>query len=398
MRLKRMNITVSLLLFLSFWARGQFWQQQANFPGNPRDDGAQFSIGNLHFCGTGRGSNFACTGDFFVFDSYNQTWNTIASLPIWQERQYASAFSYQAQGYILGGENCNGYFFKSFWRYEPLTDTWEPMPEFPGTGRAGAQHFIIGPTIYWVGGRNETGILNEVWCFHFDTQQWEQLSNLPFAGVWRGIGFSNDPFGYVTGGRTNEANQTGWNTQTWRYDPQLDLWNDYSAQLSFGTRMYIGGAQKDSLLFVFGGVDINDNVLNTFEKINLNTFQIEQLLPFTGAARKGCMSFVGNDYFHLSTGIAANDRLNETWRIALSPEAQIKEKNLFEVAIDLQDAVLLISSSPELIGETIKIKDIHGRVLAELSIKKTHEYIPLENLNSGLYFVEIRQMMKQFWR
>jgi N-acetylneuraminic acid mutarotase len=393
-----MRVLLLILLLLTIEAKGQFWQQQAVFPGIARDDGAQFSIGNLHFCGTGRGSDFACTGDFFVYDSHNNTWNTAASLPIWQERQYASAFSYQEKGFILGGENCNGYYFKTFWRYAPLTDTWEPLPEFPGEGRAGAQHFIIDSNLYWIGGRNATGILNEVWCFHFDTQQWEQLSNLPFAGIWRGIGFANQSNGFVACGRSNEAGQTVWNTDTWRYDPQNDQWSNFSTQLHLGTRMYLGSAQNDSLLFVFGGVDVNDNVLSSLEKINLNTFQIEQLLPFSANARKGCMSFVGNDYFHLSTGIAGNDRLNETWRIAYSTEAQITEKELFEVSINLQDAVLFISSNPELIGEILTIKDIQGRVMAELPINKTNEYIPLEHLNSGLYFVEIRQIMKQFWR
>lgn len=178
-----MRVLLLILLLLTVEAKGQFWQQQAAFPGIARDDGAQFSIGNLHFCGTGRGSDFACTGDFFVYDSHNSTWITVASLPLWQERQYASAFSYHEKGYILGGENCNGNYFKNFWRYAQLTDTWEPMPEFPGTGRAGAQHFVIGSDLYWIGGRNESGVLNEVWCFHFDTQVWEQLGNLPFAGI-----------------------------------------------------------------------------------------------------------------------------------------------------------------------------------------------------------------------
>jgi N-acetylneuraminic acid mutarotase len=393
-----MRVLLLILLLLTIEANGQFWQQQAAFPGISRDDGAQFSIGSLHFCGTGRGSDFGCTRDFFVYDALNSTWNTAASLPIWQERQYASAFSYQEQGYILGGENCNGYYFKTFWRYAPLTDTWEPMPEFPGEGRAGAQHFVIGSDLYWVGGRNESGILNEVWCFHFNSNQWEQLANLPFNGIWRGVGFANQTNGFVAGGRTDDANQTGWNTDTWLYDPQNDQWSSFSAQLNLGTRMYLGSAQNDSLLFVFGGVDDNDDVLSSLEKINLNTFQIEQLLPFPGSARKGCMPFVGNDYFHLSTGIAANDRLNETWRIAYSPQAQITEKELFEVAINMQDATLLIRSNPMLIGAQLKIRDVQGRVLQTLQLSQTEQVISLEQIPSGLYFVEFQHLCRQFWR
>jgi hypothetical protein len=162
--------------------------------------------------------------------------------------------------------------------------------------------------------------------------------------------------------------------------------------------MYLGSTQIDSLLFVFGGVDVNDNVLSSLEKINLNTLQIEQLLPFSSSARKGCMSFVGNDFFHLSTGISANDRLNETWRIAYSPEAQILESELFDVAMNLQDAALVIECSPGLIGEELNIRDVQGRIVMLEVIGKTKQVFPVDFLPSGLYFAELRGSLRQFWR
>lgn len=393
-----MRILLLTLLLLSVEAAAQFWQQEASFPGMARDDGAQFSIGSLHFCGTGRGSDFGCTRDFFVYDSYNSTWNTAAPLPIWQERQYASAFSYQEKGYILGGENCNGYYFTTFWRYAPLTDTWDPMPEFPGVGRAGAQHFLIGGDLYWVGGRSASGILNEVWCFHFNSNQWEQLANLPFNGIWRGVGFANQTNGFVAGGRTDDANQTGWNTDTWLYDPQNDQWSNYTAQLNMGSRMYIGSAQKDTLLFVFGGVDINDNVLSSLEKINLNTFEITPLLPLAASPRKGCMLFVGNGYFHLTTGIAGNDRLNETWRLAFSPEADLIENEFFEVYNLLQDASLLVRIHPVLIGANLSVRDVQGRVLQTLQLSQTEHLISIADFPTGTYFVEVQGYTKKCLR
>jgi N-acetylneuraminic acid mutarotase len=393
-----MRILLLTLLLLSEKAAAQFWQQQATFPGMARDDGAQFSIGSLHFCGTGRGSDFGCTRDFFVYDSYNCTWNTAAPLPIWQERQYASAFSYQEKGYSLGGENCNGDYFNTFWRYAPLTDTWDPMPEFPGVGRAGAQHFLIGANLYWVGGRTASGILNEVWCFHFNSNQWEQLGNLPFNGIWRGVGFANQTNGFVAGGRTDDANQTGWNANTWLYDPQNDQWSNYTAQLNLGSRMYFGSAQEDTLLFVFGGVDNNDNVLSSLEKINLNTYQSEQLLPFSASPRKGCMAFVGNGYFHLATGITGNDRLHETWRLAYSPEADISENEFFEVYNLLQDASLLVRIHPVLIGAHLNVRDIQGRVLQTLQLSQTEHLISIADFPTGTYFVEVQGYTKKCLR
>jgi len=393
-----MRIFLILSLFFAFESQSQFWQQQPDFPGNPRDDGAQFSIGDLHFCGTGRGSDFGCTRDFFYYDSYTGTWYAAAPLPLWQERQYATAFSYQEKGYIIGGENCNGNYFNTFWRYAPLTNTWDPMPEFPGSGRAGAQHFLIGSDLYWVGGRNDSGILNEVWCFQFDTQQWAQKADLPFNGIWRGIGFAHQTNGFIAGGRTNDANQSGWNSDTWLYDPQNDSWTNISVQLNLGTRMYLGSAQNDTLLFIWGGVDENDNVLSSLEKINLTTFQIEGLMPFSSNERKGCMYFVGNDYFHLTTGISANDRLNETWRIAFSPQAKLNENNLFDISQQLQDATILIKINPVLLGQQLKIRDIHGRILKTIQIVQTEQVISLLEFNAGTYFLEINGFSRKCLR
>jgi len=229
-----------------------------------------------------------------------------------------------------------------------------------------------------------------VWCFHFNTNQWEQLGNLPFNGIWRGVGFANQTNGFVAGGRTDDANQSGWNADTWLYDPQNDQWSNYTAQLNLGSRMYIGSAQEDTLLFVFGGVDINDNVLSGSEKINLNTYQSELLLPFAASSRKGCMAFVGNGYFHLTTGIAGNDRLNETWRLAYSPEADISEKEFFEVYNLLQDASLLVRINPVLIGEQLKIRDIQGRVLLSLQLSQTEHLISIADFPAGTYFVDVK--------
>ena len=388
-------------LFLSFHcffsAISQTWQALPDFPGIARDDAAVFSMGHLHFCGTGRGSDFACTKDFYCFNSLTNTWATAPALPEWQERQYATGFSYQDNGYILGGENCLGAYLKNFWRFDLQTFTWHALPDFPGTGRAGAQHFIIGTNLFWVGGRNESGILNEVWCFHFDTQQWEQLNNLPFEGIWRGIGFANNTSGFVACGRTNVQNQTGWNTETWQYNTGNDQWTAITSQLNLGTRMYVGTAQNDSLLFVFGGVNANDEVLNGLEKINLNNFQVETQMSFSASPRKGVVTFIGNDFFHLSTGISGVDRLQETWKIAFSPEASNPQVLDEAWQVSCQEHQLLIELSAQYIGQKLLIKDLQGRTLKSIELTHTSQTIQLEGLDSGIYLAEINQLAKSFF-
>ena len=96
-----MRLVLLILMNCCLNVVAQNWQQDLSFPGSPRDDGAAFTIGSIHYAGTGRSIDFSCTGDFFAFDSHLNYWAPIASLPIWQERQYASAFSYNEKGYVL---------------------------------------------------------------------------------------------------------------------------------------------------------------------------------------------------------------------------------------------------------------------------------------------------------
>lgn len=392
-----LNFLCFLVAFNHSPTFGQNWEQSPNFPGIARDDAAVFSIGHLHFCGTGRGSDFACTKDFYCYNSLTNTWTTAPALPEWQERQYATGFSYQDNGYILGGENCLGTYLKNFWRFDLQTYTWHALPDFPGTGRAGAQHFILNNILYWVGGRNGTGILNEVWCFHFDTQIWEPLNNLPFEGIWRGIGFSNNSSGFVACGRTNFQNQSGWNTETWQYDPTVDLWTNFTAQLNLGSRMYVGAAQKDSLLFVFGGVDPNDTVFNTLEKINLNTYQTDVLPPFQAAPRKGCVVFLGNDFFHLSTGISGVERLQETWKLAYSAQASSTTIQENEWTVSWHENNLLVQVNAPLLGQELLLKDLQGRVIKSVVLTQTIQEITIADLPTGLYLAEVNEQAKPFY-
>jgi hypothetical protein len=149
---------------------------------------------------------------------------------------------------------------------------------------------------------------------------------------------------------------------------------------------------------VFGGVDPNDEVLNSLEKINLNNFQIETLLPFSSTSRKGCVAFCGNDYFFLSTGISGNDRLNETWKIAYSQEANIKDEAYFEVQTMMQDAAVLIQIPAAWIGEDLQLMDLQGRLIYSYTLTQVKQQLSIANLPSGTYLVGVHGFTKKCLR
>ncbi len=382
-------------LSLDFHLVAQIWQQISDYPGGARDDAAHFSINGIHYVGTGRGTDFSCKGDFYAFEPMSSNWTAIAALPMWQERQYTSAFGYGGNGFVVGGENCLGNYFNTFLKYSPTTNIWTSMPDLPAAGRAGCEHFIIGSDLYLIGGRNNSGTLNEVWCFHFDTNTWEQLNNLPFNGCWRGLAVAYNNFGYLFGGRTADLNQTGWNAQTWSYEPSTDTWTTFSG-FEVGEMMYQSMAQTDSLLFIFGGVDTNDQTQVDLVQINLNNLQIDTLTPFAASPRKGCVAFTSLGYFYLTTGISGNERLQETWRYAYLSNAAVESIIPFELGINFDKKQLLVTLQQPMIEAHVHILDLQGRQMFSQKCSQETLSFDLTELPTGIYFIEVGGYTKRF--
>ncbi|MEN9972603.1 MAG: hypothetical protein RIS20_950 [Bacteroidota bacterium] len=364
----------------------QFWQQLPDFPGNPRDDAAGFSIQDKHFCGTGRDDGFNCTRNFYRFNATLQEWENSTPLPDGENRQYATGFAHNGIGYILCGDNCSGNFLNSFWRFDLSNEQWSTLPALPTSGRAGCVHFIIGDSLYLIGGQNASGILNEVWRYSINTQEWQQKNNLPIPGIWRGLAFSHDNFGYISAGKSSASS---WNSETWKYNPVLDQWSNFPA-IAFGERTYVGTVQKDSCLYVFGGIDPNDQTLTSFDKINLNFFNTQTLPDFTGNPRKGGVCFSHDGDFYIATGIAGNTRLKETWKIEnVMISKLIDEQQLRMYPIPTIDA-LYLQVDPICIGEFIYVINGNGSIVLIHRIQSTKDKLSLAHLSSGHYRVVYR--------
>jgi N-acetylneuraminic acid mutarotase len=359
----------------------QFWQQLSDFPGNPRDDAAGFSIEDRHYCGTGRDDGFSCTRNFYRFNATLQTWEVATPLPDGENRQYATGFAHNGLGYILCGDNCSGNFLNSFWRFDPSTDQWITLPSLPAAGRAGCVHFIIGDSLYLIGGQNATGILNEVWRFSFSTQEWQQKNNLPIPGIWRGLAFSYAGQGYIAAGKTSDIT---WNSETWSYASSIDQWSLFS-NLQLGDRTYVGSVQKDSCLYVFGGLDPSGQTLTSFEKINLDQWNTEALLSFSNVPRKGSIYFAHEGDFYLTTGIAGLNRLNETWKIGEVLISKLIDDDKISIyPIPCMD-VLFLEVDPGIIGEFVYLCDELGKIVLIHRIQSCKEQLSIQQLPQGIY-------------
>lgn len=390
------NIFKSIVFILiSSSVLSQSWEQTANFPGNERDDGTYFFIDNKYYCGLGRDLGFACTRDFFVFDATLEMWSAGISMPIGEERQYSVGCSWENKGYIFGGAKCDGTFLNDLWVFDPLSGLWTEATAMPSNGRAGSVHFIIQDTLYIVGGRNDSGILSEVWGYDFTSGIWSQKTDYPNNGIWRGVSYCWNDIGYAGMGKNNLNSQSEFNTSIYSFDPILQNWT-IVPDFGLTPRFYIGSAQKDSLVFFFGGVDPGNVYLNSFDRLNISTWQLTPLPDFVSDSRRGSICFINDETFYTTTGVTETQRLNETWKIG--GVLNINTIDVPKISIYPNPASEKITINfGHILTDEIMLFSLDGKISKQYSISNSAcKELDLHDLEEGVYILRSSSFAQLF--
>jgi N-acetylneuraminic acid mutarotase len=388
--MKKIILFVLVLVYSNF-IHAQTWTQLADFPGGPRDDGSSFTIANKAYCFTGLEPGYQCMPNGFVFDGGTETWLPIASLPLGKERQYATGFSYNGVGYILGGLQCDNNCLNDFWQYSVANDTWTALPAFPGSGRQGMSNFIIKNKLYIIGGRPASNItLNEIWEYDFLTTNWMQKNNLPFSGFWRGAAFCIDTVGYICYGQTNTATASSYNHFMYQYNQTTDTWTVVS-NITLPARNYIACAVVNKKALLYGGMDTLTMITNDVKLFDpANT----SLITYPGVptiGRKGTMSFSLNDVFYMTTGLdATQNRIKETWKndafVGLKDNG---DKIHFQIYPNpASDKLNVISDSGS--NTIIQIRNTLGQLIWQEYLEKGRSEINTALLSNGIYMISVK--------
>jgi len=374
-----------LLLVVISKSFGQSWNKLQDFPGTARDDGSTFTIGNKVYCGTGLQVGWTCTNDFHVFDLTTETWGTISAMPSIAARQYGVGFSILGKGYVFGGVNDLGTFLNDIWEYNPTTNTWIQKSSMPAVGRSGSVAFVINDIVYLVGGRTlVNNAIPETWMYNPITNSWTQLTNTPINGTWRGVAFTYNNKGYIGLGRNNLDQN---NKQFFEYTPTTNTWTTISGYAHIG-RAYTGFAQIGNFGYLFGGADSVGFIDNTFEKIDLSNFSTLVLNPFISIPRKGCMAFVGNNSFYITTGVSTAARFNETWEASdvVSINEIIKDESVLIFPNPAKNKITITLNNAQL--KSVTIYNCLGQEV--LCVASTHSEITISSiLETGIYSIHI---------
>ncbi|MCZ8197452.1 MAG: Ig-like domain-containing protein [Flavobacterium sp.] len=241
-----------------FWAYDfttNSWSYLTTFPGVYRSGAISFSINNKAYIGLG--SNYVNNGfdflkDFWEYDLATNVWTQLADFP-GNGRNSCVSFSSNDYGYVgLGASgSSNQTLLNDFWRFNPATNSWTQLPNFPGVARAGAVGFAIGNEVYTgLGGSNQSStntLLSDFWHFDSLSLTWSQKADMPpiasrpnvtwtSSGRRAAKGFCINSKGYVGLGYGNaeiipinypypsftEPYQKAFDF--WEYNPNTNIW------------------------------------------------------------------------------------------------------------------------------------------------------------------------------
>jgi len=118
------------------------WVQVANVPGGARMSAIGFSLDGYGYVGTGYSYNVGwSTTDFYKYDPATDSWTQIDDVGIDpingpMPRMESTGFGLNGKGYVVTGVTISsGDNYKDFWEYDPTTDVWTRLEDFPGTAR-----------------------------------------------------------------------------------------------------------------------------------------------------------------------------------------------------------------------------------------------------------------------
>ena len=195
--------------------------------------------------------------DVWEYDSATGIWTRRNDFP-GDARAAVFSFVIGYKAYVGGGfisdPNTNHAILREFWEYDPATDKWTKKADCPGEGIRGATGFGIGGEGFAgtgyrseepkVPGDNGDRVQKDFWKYNPATNTWAKIADFPGCPRAFSSAFVINGLGYLGTGSTGIVGNR--NTKDfYKYNPLTDEWTRIA---DFG-----GGERADAVSFSIAG-------------------------------------------------------------------------------------------------------------------------------------------------
>jgi len=387
-----------LTLFLAFFALqsalfGQTWVGKAALPDTAfaRHHPVTFSIDGYGYLLGGSATQSPYLSDFYRYDPLADQWEQLPDFP-GPARSYSYAIVYNGKAYMGFGFGLTSD-MSDLWEYDPIAGTWIEKALCPGDGRGHPAFLEANGKIYVGLGGGDLGNLKDFWEYDIATDQWEQMPDFPSYARHHPYHFSIAGMVYVAFGHGSESvNGSTIYRDIFRFDPQDDTWEQME---DFPGEQRVAGTQfaYNGKGYVLSGEGADHYYLEEGEFWEYDPVNDawKQLPSMPGSGRWAPGSFVIGNTVYATCGTGFADGVNDknqkdlwAYQLPVTSGTVIPSKLPYALEVYPNPAQDLVFVRGTLTGEThFQLMGADGRVIQRGRYSQSG--IALAGLPVGIY-------------
>lgn len=286
------------------------WIKQSDFEGIPRSNAFSFVLNNRVYVGTGYNDDAddEYLNDFWMYDPGSDFWVKVADFP-GEGRTSAVSFVIDGKAYVGTGYNGKEK-LKDFWEYDPSANVWTRKADFGGSARYGAVGFALGNKGY-LGTGYDGNDNRDFWVYDPSTDQWSQTVSMGGSKRKNASVFILDGKAYICAGINNGVYQT----DLWQFDPATTTWtqkvdldddDDWTIIRNLGVAFSLNGK---------GYVGLGDcsGVRSDIWEYDPSQDTWTSKTDFEGSSRSEAVSYVINNRAYIALGRSGSYYFDDVW-------------------------------------------------------------------------------------
>lgn len=253
------------------------WTEKAPFPGNARQYAGSFVLDKEAYIIMGISVSGIPLNDVWKYNAALDQWTQLNDFPgegRWSLFTFASPYA----GYVGTGSTLTG-LLSDVWKYDPGTDHWTQLNDFPGGTRRETVSFSIGEIgVVGLGYATLGGSNFSASCYSFNalTETWNPLADFPGGGRSYGNAVGTNAFGYVG---TGQDSLDAFFADCYRFDPVSKSWEAINALPVTGIKGMSAFALEDTPYFLTGITDLSTRISTGWKLTNPSEKASIQLYP-----------------------------------------------------------------------------------------------------------------------
>ncbi len=373
-----------LSILISQFVFAQQWEQKANPPASfdSRHHPVTFAIGEYGYVVTGQNQSETPLKDFYRYHAANDTWEELPDFPGTRRGFSYGVAADNGKAYMGFGLN-NNTRLKDFWEYDPATEQWTQLATCPCAARYHPAMVQAAGKIYVGTGSGTSGNLKDWWAYDIASDSWTEKPDFP--GVSR-----HHPFYFGLNGKAYVGFGHGDNgiyKDFYVFNPNTNAWTEL-AELPAEGRVAGTQFEHNGKGYLLSGDGDDHGPMPTGEMWEYDPIADSwaSLPPHPGSSRWAPGCFVVDGIVHFVFGWIAGETFEDIWAYNLNDN--VGTKDLIESAITLYPNPVtdqLIVNSEETF-DAFEILDTSGKLILKGNWD-TNE-INVSNFPNGIYSIQ----------